>query len=507
MDIPRPPSALLAPSQATLTSLKSLYSKAARSFLQRDVEHTQQLIDNAFEFITPPVSTQRDILSSQRRKWDLLRITLETTLYTTPDSRPQSPDTSTSPSSSKISSQVRSNLLLSPPSLLATLHTRSLRLFTPPYLQPSPQYLPAQILLALVFSALKLDCPQVARGMIEEWLARRVVSDSSLEAEQPDPSAAEGYAKVIDVYCLHVLPRLHEWDYATEFLRYESELEPSHRTHLQQSLKILHIQSQTPPSPPPPYNTPLPETGGEKKSQQVESAISRPLSRASSTSSASTRTAVPATPRQSSQLNTQHPDSKVIDARKGSRKSTGLRRGVEQKRKSTGVSTPLSNELHSSSSSSRSRSHSPASISGSRASTVKASRAAKKSTNLHHAVSGSTSSTSSTTSSSSKAPTTITTTSTHNPVQDTLALIQQHYMAFRFTILPQLASKLPILVCVLLPLIALVAKLRVARSRGLHRGGPNALDEARRRLEGTSVWRSAWKAIEDAVIMAGRGLV
>ena len=53
--------------------------------------------------------------------------------------------------------------------------------------------------------------------MIEDWLARRGQFDDSLED-------GEGYEKVLDIYSLHVLPRLEQWDYAREFLQYENQL-------------------------------------------------------------------------------------------------------------------------------------------------------------------------------------------------------------------------------------------------------------------------------------------
>ena len=52
--------------------------------------------------------------------------------------------------------------------------------------------------------------------MIEEWLARR--------GEGGSDDSPEGYEKVLEVYALHILPRLEDWDGASEFLRYESEL-------------------------------------------------------------------------------------------------------------------------------------------------------------------------------------------------------------------------------------------------------------------------------------------
>jgi hypothetical protein len=53
--------------------------------------------------------------------------------------------------------------------------------------------------------------------MIEDWLERRG------QREEP-PNDEDGYEKILETYCLHVLPLLGQWDYATEYLRYETEL-------------------------------------------------------------------------------------------------------------------------------------------------------------------------------------------------------------------------------------------------------------------------------------------
>ena len=53
--------------------------------------------------------------------------------------------------------------------------------------------------------------------MTEDWLAQREIVDYVRNDK-------EGYEKVVDLFCLHVLPRLHDWEYAREFLEYESEL-------------------------------------------------------------------------------------------------------------------------------------------------------------------------------------------------------------------------------------------------------------------------------------------
>ena len=57
--------------------------------------------------------------------------------------------------------------------------------------------------------------------MIEDWLAKH-----GQEIDAGDP---KGYAKVLELYCLHVLPRLQDWEYAEDFLTYERELLPDVR--------------------------------------------------------------------------------------------------------------------------------------------------------------------------------------------------------------------------------------------------------------------------------------
>lgn len=208
---------------SAMITLRSLYARAARAFLQRDVSLTLTLITSALLLIPSP-PTLDDPLSTWRRKWDILRITLETTVYSTPPADPES-----------LPSHLRSNLMLSPQSLLAALHTRSLLLFTPRLPDSQIQgtlnsaFLPSQVLITLVLASMKLGVPDVGRGIIEDWLARRE-RDQDVASEE-----GEGYDKVIELYCLHILPRLEEWDYATEFLQYEGQLE-SVRRHVRTDL-------------------------------------------------------------------------------------------------------------------------------------------------------------------------------------------------------------------------------------------------------------------------------
>jgi hypothetical protein len=204
----------------TEATLRSLYSRAAKSFINRDVPQTHALITSAFQLIppSPPTITDADHqISVWRRKWDILRLTLETTVYSSPPGEVE-----------ELPPSIRANLMLSPQSLLASLHTRSLKLFTPkagdsggdPGSQKSlnARYLPPQVIVTLVLASMKLNAPEVGKGIVEDWLSGRGDPEEVLEG-------GDGYEKIIELYCLHLLPRLEEWDLAAEFLQYEGELD------------------------------------------------------------------------------------------------------------------------------------------------------------------------------------------------------------------------------------------------------------------------------------------
>ncbi|KAG9050184.1 hypothetical protein FS837_007082 [Tulasnella sp. UAMH 9824] len=496
---PRPPSAGKVKkhgrfaSVSALPTLRAMYQRAARAFLQRNTTETQYLIDAAFQIITPPQTAAADHLSSQRKKWDILRITLETTLYTSPPAATPQPPTKGVPglsqdlvrsASPSLNNNLRSNLLLSPPSLLATLHTRSLQLFTPLSEKPSSAFLPAQILVSLVLASLKLDCAHVGRGMVEDWLARRPPP----ETEAPGPDVDEGYAKVVDVYCLHVLPRLGEWEYAKEFLSYEIELPVERRSHISETLARLHAQSQIPSSPPPPYRT---KALYSSSSSSEDLSGSRPHSRASSatSSSASTYTAIPATPRPS---------------------DAALKSSNKAKAKANGLPTDLGSETRS----------------PSRASTVKgtgrvtSSTTVSKttSTNLYHAVQQNGSASSSTpqqsqASSSSQNKNAVSPLSNPSSLSDILRS-QWHLLKRRLT--PILHSHLPFLVCVLLPALGFILAIRSRARAAAKKQHKQSADQLRKKLLGTSggggqqapsLIVQMLRAIKDAVVMAGRGIV
>ena len=194
---------------STSATLRSLYNRAGRAFVLRDIPLTYSLIQSAFALLSPPRAVP-DPLGDHRRKWDILRITFESTVYASPP-----PSTETLPESLRII------LSESAKALSMSIYNRSLSLFTPSNENSAQKttlnaaYLPSQVLTTLVYSSIKLDAADVGRVMIEDWLARR---EPQYTVEE------EGYAKILDLYCIHILPRLEQWEYATEFLQYENEL-------------------------------------------------------------------------------------------------------------------------------------------------------------------------------------------------------------------------------------------------------------------------------------------
>jgi hypothetical protein len=200
-------------SSSAEATLQSLYNRAAQAFIYRDIVLTTTLIASAFAMLQPPIAPAPDAFDAHRRKWDILRITLESTTYASPPDRATLPET------------LRELLLLSPQSFISASHARSLALFTPSSLPrtPTSAFLPHQVLITHIGSCLKVNCPAAGREVIENWLSNRGQYDFI-------PSTGEAYEKVLELYCLHILPRLEEWDYAKEFLTYEVELPPSKRT-------------------------------------------------------------------------------------------------------------------------------------------------------------------------------------------------------------------------------------------------------------------------------------
>ncbi|KAF8972198.1 hypothetical protein BDZ97DRAFT_1783655 [Flammula alnicola] len=268
-------------STSTSATLRSLYNRAARAFVLRDIPLTYSLIQSAFVLLKPPSSVP-DSLADHRRKWDILRITFDSTVYTSP---PSSIET--------LPESLRAILSESAQALSTSIYTRSLSLFTP-NADPTQKVtlnaacLPTQVLTTLVYSSLKLDAPDVGRVMIEDWLARR-------EPHYSLDTDGDGYVKVLDLYCIHILPKLEQWDYAKEFLEYESEMPLDRREHLKRSLNNMYVQAMAHRRPF--QSAATPASSASPSPRSYSPTPSSPSSSSSSLSTTSTHTVVPATPR------------------------------------------------------------------------------------------------------------------------------------------------------------------------------------------------------------------
>ncbi|KAJ7497025.1 hypothetical protein FB451DRAFT_212059 [Mycena latifolia] len=281
---PAPPS----PESSTVATLHALYHRAARAFLLREVPLVHSLLESAFALLRPPEHLQGpDELAPYRSKWDLLRITLETTIYA-------------SPPAGNLPEALRELLTQPPHALITSAYHRSLSLFTPRAESQKASYIPSAVILTLVYSSLKLEAPDAGRVVVEDWLASRHYSRfSSANAKEEGIN----YRKVVEAYCLYVLPKLEQWEYAREFLDYESELLSDARESFKSSLQALHAQAvaaRLPPRIPPSPSLPSPRPYSPTPSSSSSSSLS---------STASMHTVVPATPRPRSNLAATKPAS------------------------------------------------------------------------------------------------------------------------------------------------------------------------------------------------------
>ncbi|KAJ7782813.1 hypothetical protein B0H16DRAFT_1494454 [Mycena metata] len=288
------PRKLKATPASSVATLHTLYHRAARAFLLREGHPYQQ----------------PDELAPYRSKWDLLRITLETTIYVSPPTTAGLPD------------PLRELLAQPPHALITAAYTRSLALFTPRAAPQKASHIPSAVILTLVYSSLKLDAPDAGRVIVEDWLASRNDDISLFSGDAKEETS--NYRKAVEAYCLYILPKLEQWEYAKEFLDYESELSPDVRENFKASLQTLHAEAVAARLPPKSRPMPIPI------SPSLSSPSARPYSPTPSSSSSSSlssttsmHTVVPATPRPRSNLAT-----KPSTTRSSSSASTVTPRGT-----------------------------------------------------------------------------------------------------------------------------------------------------------------------------------
>lgn len=256
-----------ATASSPVSQLGSLLDGAGRAFVNHDYRLTQSLVDSAFDILHPPTSIP-DTLDELRCRWEVFRITLETHVYTT------------SSVTDDLPSYLKEILVQSSQTLITAMYQRSLLLFSPANTSSKAinvVHVPPSVVSTLVFATLKVNCPDVGRMIIEEWLARRDAYTF--------PGRNEAYRKLLAIYCLQILPALDLWEYAQEFLDYESEMSHKSREHLRKALNDAYNKAKATEAAP----TPTPSAPGSPRSQSP--ALSS--SSSSSLSTTSTHTAVP----------------------------------------------------------------------------------------------------------------------------------------------------------------------------------------------------------------------
>ncbi|KAF9036220.1 hypothetical protein BJ165DRAFT_1507290 [Panaeolus papilionaceus] len=271
-------------SSTVLTTLRTLYNRATRAFVLKDIPLTHTLLQSGFALLKPPTSVP-DAFGEHRRKWDILRITFESTVYTSP---PASTDS--------LPESLRDTLAEPSHALANAIYSRSLALFSPcdgnlHKAVLNAAYLPLQVLTTLVYCCLKLDAADVGRVIVEDWLARR---EPRYTLDSTQGTEGMGYDKVLELYTLHILPRLEQWDYAKEFLEYENELPVHRREALRSSLNALYTQTMASRRP---KTTPVASVLPTPVSPRSYSPAPSSSSSSSSLSTTSTHTVVPSNSR------------------------------------------------------------------------------------------------------------------------------------------------------------------------------------------------------------------
>lgn len=256
---------------------KGHYSKAARSFLQKDYRASLIESQHAVNLLASSANlgmslSASNLLESDKElnhlveKLAILRLTALASVFSSATikapvlellrqneaSEQTSADVAglaASINSFTTSLQPSQQLILllnkEPSAFISHLWFESLRLCShtsgdadSPSLDPSPETLvlslelPASVISAAIMAALRLD--DINEKQIAGTHAARLISEwylaaysSGVGADGPSEKAAAAYEKVVNLYSLHVLAaRLGEWEYAREFVGYSSLDEP-----------------------------------------------------------------------------------------------------------------------------------------------------------------------------------------------------------------------------------------------------------------------------------------
>ncbi|KAG9293350.1 hypothetical protein G9A89_007596 [Geosiphon pyriformis] len=108
-----------------------------------------------------------------------------------------------------------------------------------------------EVVVACVLLCLGQQFPDIARMIIETWLyslpeTALLQLDIASTNNIKDDALLKNYEKIVELYVLHVLPKLKDWDYAKNFLRDNIRIDQSRKKAYEQTLDKLQESSKKP---------------------------------------------------------------------------------------------------------------------------------------------------------------------------------------------------------------------------------------------------------------------
>ncbi|CAG8503892.1 14250_t:CDS:2 [Acaulospora morrowiae] len=219
----------MSPNHITLQTLTSLYKETTQAFLLRNYDSAYSLcmssISKLAEF--PPVTVSPSTKIIQIKIWCLYINLIAALLAEKP------------PIATKDHEIKR---LLERPSekICEEVYTK---IVTTGFNNEDGE-IPGEIIIACTLLCLHQNCPKFACQVIEDWYCS--LPKSTIVHLNQDDSMLKCYEKVVQLYVLHVLPKLKEWDKASSFLAVDQIIDKEHKKVYEQSLIKLKEKSSRP---------------------------------------------------------------------------------------------------------------------------------------------------------------------------------------------------------------------------------------------------------------------
>lgn len=245
-------------SRTALDRARAAYRTAAKAFLHRDYDGTWLALDKTEATVRSAVPSDVDArwwvesgkggdedegeLLEVLRKVQILRITFVATLSATPPSA--RPPTFSSPTLAAWLSLPPETLVYALWAALTQPNVGPSRDAPTPLADPHLTALHPSLATATALAALKVSAPASAKAVCEAWfgavmgddlLCEKVLALEATDDSPPAPvngevagsasttTAVGAYARLVEVYTVHVLGALEEWADAAEFIRGQSK--------------------------------------------------------------------------------------------------------------------------------------------------------------------------------------------------------------------------------------------------------------------------------------------